>query len=929
MKFDLDTERRAPDVDKMVSWLKVRTFLAGIFMLSGAALAAPPAAPTGLTVQTLGVNSFYLTWNDNSSDEVSFRTDVRFYGETTWYNLDQVGSANGGQISTYEILGSELLARILQFRIAAVKGAEESYSNVYTAPTTPSTSTFNAPTGLTGSSSDGVITLNWNDNANSEWGYEVESRQGTNGDWIALGQTQPNQNSNLSISGHIPNTVYQYRVRARKGSPASYTAYSNVLTIPTLPLVPPTQLVATLSNERDIRLTLRDNSAAESGYLYEYRVVGTTEWSTLGTTGPNVTDTSPITDLFDPATDYEFRVRAFSDASNPQQTSEPSNIATISTTFAAPSTLVATPVDNTTVQLSWEDLSSVEQGYGIYMRKTGDADFQFVEFVAANAELATIGDLAAGTSYDFQVAAAYQAGAPQTRNVVLFSQPSIAASAATRDAMTSPVYVEAVLGQPLHHVIAVTTHSPLQSITVSGLPDGVTHSATEVLSGAPQAAGVFECPLELAFADGWKQNISLTIRVLRPPVIGVALPAVSELAPMGTAALDLGAAFVDPDADSAVRISTNLGDMDCVLFNSVTPLTVANFMAYVLAGDYAGAVFHRSVPGFVIQGGGFRADPGNGPAAFVSVPARPTVRNEPGLSSVRGTLAMAKLPDDPDSASNQFFVNLANNGPILNNQNGGFTVFGRVLLRHMGIPDAIAELPTGTYNVTLDGGQGTMADWPLTASSTTMDSSLAVKILAVNPIPVLVHAVVSNSHPEVVGASIAGSTLNLHALHGGTSTLVVRATDLEGNTVDQSIVVNVPLTLADWTGDMALPTGESGPEDDADGGSLPNAAEFAFMGNPTDPTDDNAVRPMSRLNAGVLSMEFNLRKNAHLHYILSASSQLAPPDWTVIWHSAHDGVGAANVDSLADLGDHYRIRVADTNAPGTKFLLLEVREPTP
>jgi cyclophilin family peptidyl-prolyl cis-trans isomerase len=134
---------------------------------------------------------------------------------------------------------------------------------------------------------------------------------------------------------------------------------------------------------------------------------------------------------------------------------------------------------------------------------------------------------------------------------------------------------------------------------------------------------------------------------------------------------------------------------------------VANFLNYVNDGDYAGSFIHRSVPGFVVQGGGFTFI--NGEAG--SVPSDPPIANEFGRSNVRGTVAMAKLGNDPDSATSQWFINLADNSAVLDDSNGGFTVFGVVEGNGMRVIDAItaqsrienfggafAELPTLNYD---------------------------------------------------------------------------------------------------------------------------------------------------------------------------------------------------------------------------------------
>lgn len=140
---------------------------------------------------------------------------------------------------------------------------------------------------------------------------------------------------------------------------------------------------------------------------------------------------------------------------------------------------------------------------------------------------------------------------------------------------------------------------------------------------------------------------------------------------------------------TVVEVRTVVGDFQVNLFDDVTPQTVNNFLDYVNSGAYANNVVHRSVPGFVIQMGGFTY---NNAFPLDSVATGTPVNNEPELSNLRGTIAMAKLSGNPNSATSQFFVNLENNATILDPQNGGFSVFGQVLGDGMEVVDAIANL---------------------------------------------------------------------------------------------------------------------------------------------------------------------------------------------------------------------------------------------
>ncbi|MBZ9613189.1 peptidylprolyl isomerase [Rheinheimera maricola] len=143
-----------------------------------------------------------------------------------------------------------------------------------------------------------------------------------------------------------------------------------------------------------------------------------------------------------------------------------------------------------------------------------------------------------------------------------------------------------------------------------------------------------------------------------------------------------------------VEVTTNMGKFEINLFDQTTPVTVQNFLNYVNSGRYNGTVIHRSVPGFVIQGGGFIFDQ---QLPLKAVATNAAIINEPKWSNVRATIAMAKLGGDPNSATNQWFINLTNNAANLDVQNAGFTVFGQIKSQDMDVVDNIAGLPRFSF----------------------------------------------------------------------------------------------------------------------------------------------------------------------------------------------------------------------------------------
>jgi peptidyl-prolyl cis-trans isomerase A (cyclophilin A) len=140
---------------------------------------------------------------------------------------------------------------------------------------------------------------------------------------------------------------------------------------------------------------------------------------------------------------------------------------------------------------------------------------------------------------------------------------------------------------------------------------------------------------------------------------------------------------------TTVQFQTVMGDFEVNLFDKTTPKTVENFLKYVEEGAFEETIIHRSVPDFIVQGGGYNY-PGTLPLKAVT--SHPAVVNEPVYSNRRGTIAMAKVGNNPNSATNQWFFNLKDNSGNLDRQNGGFTVFGQVTGNGMAIIDAMAAV---------------------------------------------------------------------------------------------------------------------------------------------------------------------------------------------------------------------------------------------
>ena len=234
------------------------------------------------------------------------------------------------------------------------------------------------------------------------------------------------------------------------------------------------------------------------------------------------------------------------------------------------------------------------------------------------------------------------------------------------------------------------------------------------------------------------------------------------------------------------------GIINVVLFDQTgtgAPLTVQNFQSYLNTGSYTNSFIHRSIPGFIVQGGGYTYNN----STLGTIPSNAPVQNEFSTqrSNLRGTIAMAKLGNNPNSATNQWFFNLADNSSNLNNQNGGFTVFGQALgASDLTTIDAIAAVRT--YNA-----GGAFTNLPLTQAAISDTNFIRFSSITVTQEDELRFSIVNNSKPTLVTPSISNKQLFLDYLPNqtGSSQITVRATNLFGEFIDYQFTATVLPTI--------------------------------------------------------------------------------------------------------------------------------------
>ena len=754
-----------------------------------------PAAPSKLKVTALGVNSFKLKWKDNSKNEDGWEVLAALKGSKPQHFL-YIPKAD---LTTYTVFTNELTNIGVVFQVAAYKGAPGSEvsgeaSEVVASKGLPR-KTFQRPSGLQAKSlDDSRIRLTWDDNSSWEAGYQIQFRERKTKDWLTLGTVDTAAKYKIVATGLPPDKKYQFRVRAYSQGGVQVTKFSKLAVAKTMKLIAPVELVALPQPEGSFLFKWKDKSSVESGF--EQQAIGTGDFVPYWTFGGyNAKKTTLKSTLKNLSLDQSlrFRMRAFYISGDKKIYSKFSNVATQrSTGLNPPDGIAATGASESTLSLKWTDRSARETGFRIEYRKLGASAF-LTSSASANAATATLTGLDPASTYEFRVLASdFFSG-------TVSAAPTLV-RARTSDSLTGDRDPLAALGTAFSYQVQLTSTSGLSKLTVAGLPTGLTfNEATRKITGTVVTAGVYTITVTAKFKDGTTSVRTLHLRVIAPPVIDSAFAAVAVNAG-NSENVDLADKFRDPDTASAARFGTTSGSFDIIFFPTDAPLSVSNFIDYMDAGKYDGMFFHRAVKDFVVQGGGYTYD--SGTTTFAEVVKGVAVNNEFKISNTRGTVGMAKMGGDPNSATSEWFVNLMDNSGNLDNQNGGFTVFGRVPAAGMTVFDAVNEMPRATYSFPLSPAAKRLGEVPINAvtAPATLDPATLVKVTSVGPAPLLTYSVTS-LHPTIATATIVTTIvaetvqneLKVTGVSPGTATLVVTATDLDGQKVTQNVEVTVNL----------------------------------------------------------------------------------------------------------------------------------------
>ncbi|HTB62878.1 MAG TPA: peptidylprolyl isomerase [Opitutales bacterium] len=366
---------------------------------------------------------------------------------------------------------------------------------------------------------------------------------------------------------------------------------------------------------------------------------------------------------------------------------------------------------------------------------------------------------------------------------------------------------------------------------------------------------------------------------------------------------DLTPYFKNPEATgSAVRMTVFVGtfgsgNIDLALYDTLTPKTVANFLAYVNSGGYTNTFIHRAPPSFVIQGGGFDLVPNANNTGY-NVNLVQSLGNIPnefvgsGLSNIPGTIAMAQSGGDPNSANSEWFINTVDNSASLDPQD--FTVFGKIVGDSgLQIAQFINSPSCGPY----DWSNFTPAFNQIPLSANSLDVGNLV-ITQFATIPTITYSATS-ANTSLVTVSMTGNTLQLTpgANVTGTTNVTITATALDASQMQTNVTVVVAETYTNWKALYNFGSGNNTEEGNPTGDGVPNLSKFAFGGDPLHASPRAPGLPQINGNGTVT---FYQKQLAALSYQVYESFDLS--NWTLIWQTSNGYSNSAVVAHPAGTG---------------------------
>lgn len=570
---------------------------------------------------------------------------------------------------------------------------------------------------------------------------------------------------------------------------------------------------------------------------------------------------------------------------------------------AAPTNLTAVATSATSIRLDWQDQSTDETGFQVLYRVGTSGNYSAFNPLSADSTFLDLSGASVNTTYQFQVRS-YLLPGPE------FSAVTGPATVTTPPAVTSVTYKNGKVSQPFSLNLTSSSPADVTSYAVSALPPGLNlNPTTGTITGTPTSSGRTDAQVTITHNGLADATASLRFEIfinppaLLPPAVINALPDLTLTAGTTATIVSMAGVFTDPDVSSAARLTTDLGNIDFAFYPDTAPQSVANFLGYLDRGDFVNTMFHRSVPGFIIQGGAFRAD-----ATASAVPTQAPVVNEPRITNLAGTVAMAKVGGNPDSATNQFFINLADNATNLDGQNQGFTVFARVAGNGMIVANAIAALPRQNFSTT----NGALTDTPVRITpppvgAVPYDPSQLVRISTASRIQVL-SLTVASSDPAIATATLSGNELAVVPVSPGTVIVTLTATDLDSQSSTTSFQVSVGNdSYALWAARQTFPLPEdASKEADPEHDGLNNLAEYSLV---SDPQVSSPSAIQISLQQGDLAGRFTVRRFlSDTSVSLETATTLDGPwisRWTLTDGFSHPWI-TSHVDGVDSTLVHFR-----------------------
>ena len=351
-----------------------------------------PTAPSGLTATATSSSTIDLGWVDNANNEIGQRIERSIGSNRNYASLENVDENTRVFTDDHLVDGTKYYYRVLAFNT----GGSSAYSSERSAITT-----LNNPTSLIATAvSSSQINLTWTDNSSSETGFKIERSPLDNSHYTEVATVGTNVTA-YNDSGLNEGTKYYYRVRAYNAVATSgYPDEQHATTFSNIPVAPSGLRITSVTSSK-VFLAWTDNSGNESGFKIQRKKGATGTYAEIATPGWNVTTYTDDDNALLDGTQYYYKVCAYNSAGDSPFSNEVNGI----TILASPTSLTATAVSSSQINLTWTDNSSSELGYKIERSPVDNLHYTQIAIVGANITAYTSSGLNEATKYYYRVRA--------------------------------------------------------------------------------------------------------------------------------------------------------------------------------------------------------------------------------------------------------------------------------------------------------------------------------------------------------------------------------------------------------------------------------------------------------------------------------------------------------------------------------------------